>query len=340
MSLNPRNLYLDFQEAANNFDCDFKESGLFIMSSRPRGRMVPSEAKNHEVSAKPSAVAAKKKESQKDKDKQRENRRSRKEARSATVAAVLAEKPAEDASDEEVDELMANVTQDSENEVDGSDGETVREEDGLHFPSNSFEDTSPDSARGRMDAYKKVLERLGKGKDVEDLRTWVKLAHATERTYQETLARYAADLAKCTDEIKKLKKEIALCSVVTPGLVKVKERKARDSMTREQRQMMNEVAHVVRSIVIRGVKFPFRGWNEYSDKPGTVCSMVMKAISFPPMSTDQEKKLIYVNFVQGLMPRMLTQSRNLITQHMRGQFNGEMVFVFLELWHYLTNIRT
>lgn len=339
MSLNPRNLYLDFQEAANNFDCDFEESGLFIMSSRPRGRMLPSEAKNHDVSAKPAAVAAKKKESQKDKDKQRENRRSRKEARSATVAAVLAEKPAEDASDEEVDELMANVTQDSENEDDGSDDE-AREEDGLHFPSNSFDDTSPDSARGRMDAYKKVLERLGKGKDVEELRTWVKLAHATERTYQETLARYAAEIAKCTDEIKKLKREVALCSVVTPGLFKTKERKARDSMTREQRQMMNEVAHVVRSIVIRGVKFPFRGWNEYSDKPGTVCSMVMKAISFPPMSTDQEKKLIYVNFVQGLMPRMLTQSRNLITQYMRGQFNGEMVFVFLELWHYSTNIGT
>jgi hypothetical protein len=96
-------------------------------------------------------------------------------------------------------------------------------------------------------------------------------------------------------------------------------------MTREQRQMMNEVGHVVRSLVIRGVKFPFRGWNEYSDKPGTVCSMVMKEISFPPMSTDQDKKLIYVNFVQGLMPRMLTQSRNLITQHMRLQFYGEMI---------------
>ena len=60
--MNPRNLYLDFQEAANNFDCDFEESGLFIMSNRPRGRMVPSKAKNHEVSAKPSAVAAKKNE--------------------------------------------------------------------------------------------------------------------------------------------------------------------------------------------------------------------------------------------------------------------------------------
>jgi hypothetical protein len=67
--------------------------------------------------------------------------------------------------------------------------------------------------------------------------------------------------------------------------------------------------------------------NEYSDKPGTVCSMVMKAISFPPMSTDQDKRLIYVNFVQGLMPRMLTQSRNQITQHMRGQFNGEKMFL-------------
>jgi hypothetical protein len=39
-----------------------------------------------------------------------------------------------------------------------------------------------------MDACKKVLERLGKGKDVEELRLWVKLAHATEKTYQETLA--------------------------------------------------------------------------------------------------------------------------------------------------------
>jgi hypothetical protein len=124
-----------------------------------------------------------------------------------------------------------------------------------------------------------------------------------------------------------LKKDVALSSVVTPGLFRRQERKARENMTREQRQMMNEVAHVVRSIIVRGVKFPFRGWNEYSDKPGTVCSMVMKAISFPPMSTDQDKQLIYVNFVQGLMPRMLTQSRNLITQHMRLQFYGEM-FLF------------
>jgi hypothetical protein len=106
MSLNPRNLYLDFQEAANNFDCDFEESGLFIMSSHPKGRrMVPSEAKNHDVSDKSAAVAARKKESQQDKDKQRESRRARKDARSSAVAAVLAEKPAEDASDEEVDEL-------------------------------------------------------------------------------------------------------------------------------------------------------------------------------------------------------------------------------------------
>jgi hypothetical protein len=64
MSLNPRNLYLDFQEAANNFDCDLEESDLFIMSSRPRGQhMVPSEAKKHDVSDKSAAVAAKKKES-------------------------------------------------------------------------------------------------------------------------------------------------------------------------------------------------------------------------------------------------------------------------------------
>jgi hypothetical protein len=122
-----------------------------------------------------------------------------------------------------------------------------------------------------------------------------------ERTYQETIARYNADLERCQAEIKKLKKDLALSSVVSPGLVKVHERKARESMTREQRQMMNEVAHVVRSIIVRGVKFPFRGWNEYSDKPGTVCSMVMKAISFPPISTDHDKKLIYVNFVQGLI---------------------------------------
>jgi hypothetical protein len=295
--------------------------------------MVPSEAKNHEISAKSAAVAAKKKESQQDKVKQRsdESRRAGKDMRSKTMAADLAEKSTEDATDEEVDELRANISQYSDEEVNDSDdsdkedaGEDVEE---LNFPSNSVDDTSPDSAAGRIATYKKVLKRVGKGKDVEDLRTWVRLARATERTYQETLARYNADLEKCQAEIKKLKKDLALRSVVTPGLVKVHERKARESMTREQRQMMNEVAHVVRSIVIRGVKFPFRGWSEYSDKPGTVCSMVMKAISFPPMSTDQDKKLIYVNFVQGLMPRMLTQSRNLITQHMRGQFNGEM-FVF------------
>jgi hypothetical protein len=250
------------------------------------------------------------------------------------VVAVLAKKPAKDASDEEVDELRASISQDSDEDglnSDDSEEEEVGnedEEEELYFPSNSVDDTSPDSAAGRIATYKKVLKRLGKGKDVEDLRIWVKLARATERTYQETLARYNADLEKCQDEIKKLKREVALSSVVTPGLVKHRERKARDTMTREQRQMLNEVAHVVRSIIVRGVKFPFRGWNEYSDKPGTVCSMVMKAISFPPMSTNEDKKLIYVNFVQGLMPRMLTQSRNLITQHMRGQFNGEM-FLFL-----------
>jgi hypothetical protein len=163
MSLNPRNLYLDFQEAANNFDCDLEESGLFIMSSRPRGRMVPSQAKNHDVSDKSAAVAAKKKESQKDKDKQRESQRARKDARSSAVAAVLAEKPAKDASDEEVDELRANISQDSDeesNDSDDSDEDEVgrEEEEELYFPSNSVDDTSPDSAAGRIATYKKVLK--------------------------------------------------------------------------------------------------------------------------------------------------------------------------------------
>jgi hypothetical protein len=79
------------------------------------------------------------------------------------VAAVLAEKPTKDAPDEEVDGLRANISQDSEEELNDSDDsdedEVGREkEDKLHFPSNSFDDTSPDSAAGRMAAYKKVLE--------------------------------------------------------------------------------------------------------------------------------------------------------------------------------------
>jgi hypothetical protein len=123
--------------------------------------MVPSQAKNHDVSAKSAAVAAKKKESQQDKVKQRsdESQRAGKDTRSKTVAADLAEKSTEDATDEEVDELRANISQDSDEEVNDSD----EEEEELYIPSNSVDDTSPDSAAGRIATYKRGSETTGKG---------------------------------------------------------------------------------------------------------------------------------------------------------------------------------
>jgi hypothetical protein len=64
------------------------------------------------------------------------------------------------------------------------------------------------------------------------------------------------------------------------------------------------------------------GWSSYSTVPGTVCAMIMQDISLPVGTTEDEKKHIWDGFIKKALNRMLTQSKNKITQDLRGQFNG------------------
>jgi hypothetical protein len=86
--------------------------------------------------------------------------------------------------------------------------------------------------------------------------------------------------------------------------------------------MLTEVNYIMNTKVVRGVKFAKPGWNSYSTMPGTVCAMIMQDISLPVGTTEEEKKQIWDGFIKKALNRMLTQSKNKITQDMRGQFNG------------------
>jgi hypothetical protein len=59
-----------------------------------------------------------------------------------------------------------------------------------------------------------------------------------------------------------------------------------------------------------------------SDVPGIVCAIIMQDISLPVGTTQDEKEQIWNGFIKKALNRMLTQSKNKITQDLRGQFNG------------------
>jgi hypothetical protein len=109
-------------------------------------------------------------------------------------------------------------------------------------------------------------------------------------------------------------------NVVTPS--KSIGRKTKSEMNDDQKQMLTEVNYIMNTKVVRGVKFAKPGWNSYSTMPGTVCAMIMQDISLPVGTTEEEKKQIWDGFIKKALNRMLTQSKNKITQDMRGQFNG------------------
>jgi hypothetical protein len=48
--------------------------------------------------------------------------------------------------------------------------------------------------------------------------------------------------------------------------------------------------------------------------------------SFPVGATAEEKKVTYNEFFKKMLPRMLSICKNWVTQLMRDQFNGELVF--------------
>jgi hypothetical protein len=96
----------------------------------------------------------------------------------------------------------------------------------------------------------------------------------------------------------------------------------------DQKQLLAEVNYIMNTKVVRGVKFAKPGWSSYSTVPGTVCAMIMQDISLPVGTTEDEKKQIWNGFIKKALNRMLTQSKNKITQELRGQFNG-MLFDML-----------
>jgi hypothetical protein len=117
-----------------------------------------------------------------------------------------------------------------------------------------------------------------------------------------------------------LERKERLGNVVTPS--KSVGREPKEALSDDQKQMLTEVNYIMNTKVVRGVKFAKPGWSSYSTVPGTVCAMIMQDISLPVGTTEEEKKHIWNGFIKKALNRMLTQSKNKITQDLRGQFNG------------------
>lgn len=131
---------------------------------------------------------------------------------------------------------------------------------------------------------------------------------------------------ECTQlkiELDALKRKEAVKGIVTP---KSAGRSKMAELTEDQKHMKMEVMWVMKTKVFRAVKFPVVGWNKYSEKPGTVCSMILEDVSFPVGATVEEKKVIYNDFIKKMLPRMLSICKNRVTQPMRDQFSGKLVF--------------
>lgn len=128
---------------------------------------------------------------------------------------------------------------------------------------------------------------------------------------------------ECTElkiELDALKRKEAVKGIVTP---KSAGRSKMAELTEDQKHMKMEVMWVMKTKVFRAVKFPVVGWNKYSEKPGTVCSMILEDVSFPVGATVEEKKVIYNEFIKKMLPRMLSICKNRVTQPMRDQFSGK-----------------
>ena len=117
-----------------------------------------------------------------------------------------------------------------------------------------------------------------------------------------------------------LERKERLGNVVTPS--RSVGREPKEALSDDQKQMLTEVNYIMNTKVVRGVKFAKPGWSSYSTVPGTVCAMIMQDISLPVGTTEEEKKQIWNGFIKKALNRMLTQSKNKITQDLRGQFNG------------------
>jgi hypothetical protein len=54
--------------------------------------------------------------------------------------------------------------------------------------------------------------------------------------------------------------------------------------------------------------------------------MILEDVSFPVGATVEEKKVIYNEFIKKMLPRTLSICKNRVTQPMRDQFSGKLVF--------------
>jgi hypothetical protein len=161
-----------------------------------------------------------------------------------------------------------------------------------------------------------ITELLGRGRPLNT----VGLAVVKRVEHLENVEKECTQLKM---ELDVLKRKETVKGIVTP---KSAGRSKMAELTEDQKHMKMEVMWVMKTKVFRAVKFPVVGWNKYSDKPGTVCSMILEDVSFPVGATVEEKKVIYNEFIKKMLPRMLSICKNRVTQPMRDQFSGKLVF--------------
>lgn len=136
----------------------------------------------------------------------------------------------------------------------------------------------------------------------------------------------ADDVGKYEDVVHEntaLKRKVEELETAKKLLEMGRKKKKTGQLSPEQRQLLSEASQTVSNVVCRQVKFPPKGWQGWSEDKNSVCMMILPTLSFPPGATLTMKKEIYMEVIAPALGRMMTQSRNRITQPMKKTFMRE-----------------
>lgn len=117
-----------------------------------------------------------------------------------------------------------------------------------------------------------------------------------------------------------LKRKIEELGTAKRMLEMSKKKKKRAQLSPEQRQLLSEASQTISNVVCRQVKFPPKGWQGWSEEKNSVCMMILPNLSFPPGATLSMKRDTWMDVIAPALGRMMTQSRNRITQPMKKTF--------------------
>ena len=98
-----------------------------------------------------------------------------------------------------------------------------------------------------------------------------------------------------------------------------------------QRQMLAEVAQEMKNRVVRVIKFPTSEWDAWSVNPNTACGQIVPKLSWPPDTAEDYKKEVWKDFIAPSMCRILTQTKNRITNARSTYYGEDFIAILLIL---------